>query len=332
LKKFIKIVLTILILALVINWIDFKHFQESIKGAKLIYIITALFIITLNRIIMALKWELLLNEKKIENSVLRITGIYYIANFLGFFLPPTIGADAVRAYYVARNKNQVPDVLATIVIERILGFICLFISALAGFLLFRFWFSQNNGNVTRLILPLFILSILGIALFYFSFSAAFKKISLKIISKTERIKFIAKAGNVIHKFIDSYQSFKNHKTTVILFTVFTFLEIFTVVLWAYYIGLSLNVHVSLLYFLAFIPIVLLFTRLPVTIDGFGINEGLYVYFLAFAGVNESVAFTIGFLNHIITIIGILPGGIFYLLIPKEKINKAELLHENIIQR
>ncbi len=52
-------------------------------------------------------------------------------------------------------------------------------------------------------------------------------------------------------------------------------------------------------------------RLPISLDGFGIREGAYVYFPGLVGISKTIAFSVGFINHIVSIIGILPGGIFY---------------------
>jgi hypothetical protein len=61
---------------------------------------------------------------------------------------------------------------------------------------------------------------------------------------------------------------------------------------SYVVALAFGVEVPLIYFFAFVPIILLFTRLPISIYGFGI----------------------GLVNHIIILIGLLPGAIFYMLL------------------
>ena len=131
------------------------------------------------------------------------------------------------------------------------------------------------------------------------------------INRFSNKKFFWRVIPKIEKLIDSYIYYKKHKKVLIYVMVLTLAEIFLVVLWSYVIALSLNIGISLTYFAAFIPIVLFLIRLPISLDGFGINEGTYVYFLGLIGVAETLAFSVGLINHFITIAAILPGGVFY---------------------
>jgi hypothetical protein len=51
--------------------------------------------------------------------------------------------------------------------------------------------------------------------------------------------------------------------------------------------------------------------MPVSFDGFGINEALFIWFLALFGVAHEQGFLIGLINHLLFIAGVLPGGLFY---------------------
>ncbi len=326
-KKFIKIFVSLVLLGILIYWIDLGQVKDSIKNANYFYLFIAFLIVSFSRVLMAVKWDILLRAKNIIIPIDRVIGIYYISTFLGLFLPPTVGGDAVRTYYAAKRKEELPDVLASIVVERVIGFITLFLAGIIGFVIFTFLISKDEIDTLRVLLIFTFLFVVGFAGFYFSFKDWFRNLIFKFGEKTKNIKYISKISGVLTKFIDSYQGYKNHKGAMLSFTWLTFMEIFCVIVWAYFVALGLNVHVTFYYFMAFIPVVLVSIRLPISVAGFGVNEGLYVYFLTLVGVDAGVAFSVGLVDHIIILLAIMPGGIFYLLYPKEK-QVEEVVHHS----
>ncbi len=68
--------------------------------------------------------------------------------------------------------------------------------------------------------------------------------------------------------------------------------------------------VSFSYALVFHPVLSLVQALPVSIGGFGVREGGYLYFLGVAGIDDSVAVTVGLLWWLVTLLGGLVGGAF----------------------
>jgi len=56
----------------------------------------------------------------------------------------------------------------------------------------------------------------------------------------------------------------------------------------------------------------LISRIPISFEGLGVNEGLLVYFFSLLGLSKTGAFTIGLLGHIAIIIATLPALFFYI--------------------
>lgn len=330
-KRTIQIAVSVALLLILIYWIDFNQIKESLIEARYVYLFAALIIITLDRILMGFKWKILLGVKKINISLFNATKIYYISNFLGLFLPPTIGTDLVRAYCVSKNggKMRMQDILASIVIERYLGFLGIFITGLLGCLYLFHFVSIESIDIYTLLIVVGILTLVMTIGFFISLNKNIINIIKNILSKFNNNKFLKKILKMINSFLDSYAHYRNHKTILIISILLTFFEIFLVVLWTYVIALGLNISVSLLYFMAFVPINLILVRLPISLDGFGINEASYVYFLTAIGISETLSFSLGIINHFVTIIAIIPGGIFWAAFKNE--NDIEKLKLNGIK-
>jgi hypothetical protein len=52
-------------------------------------------------------------------------------------------------------------------------------------------------------------------------------------------------------------------------------------------------------------------RLPVSFEGLGLREGVFVFFLALVGVPEGVAFSVSITQYLVTLAAILPGALLY---------------------
>jgi uncharacterized membrane protein YbhN (UPF0104 family) len=81
----------------------------------------------------------------------------------------------------------------------------------------------------------------------------------------------------------------------------------------YLIALALGVHLSIWYFLLFIPIISLVTLVPISFSGLGVREGAYVYLFSQVGVEalSAVSMSLGFYG--LRLIGGLIGGVIYAL-------------------
>ncbi len=310
-KKIIQILVSVILIVILFFWIDFEELKSSLVSFKYEYAVIAILIITFNRFLMGFKWNLLLKTKGVNISLFAVTKIYYIGNFLGLFLPPTLGTDVVRAFYVSKYGALRTDIISSIIMERLLGFVGLFISALVGFILFINIISTDTFDAGKLFTIIGVLCVISIIGFLLSLNQKINNLVAKFLKNKEEKKYWKKIVPSALKLYDSYVVHKEFKSVLIIFLFLTFAEIFTVVLWSYTIALGLNSNVPLTYFLAFIPLLLFFVRLPISFDGFGINEGFYVYFLALIGIHAATGFSVGIINHFITMVGILPGGLFY---------------------
>ncbi len=324
-KRAIQVVVSLTLFLILLSWIDIGQIQDSLIEAQYIYLLIAVVIITVDRVLMGLKWKLLLRARKINISLFKATKIYYIANFLGIFLPPTVGTDLVRAYCISHKEGKLHDIIASILMERYLGFLGIFVTGLVGCVYIFNFVSSESLDVSIILIFIGVLTLLTIIGFFISLSSNVARVIKNFLGRFRCKKFLNKVVVKTGNLIDSYANYKHHKLILIFSVLLTFLEIFLVILWSYAIAIGLNISISFLYFAAFIPITLFLIRLPISLDGFGINEGSYAYFLAAIGISKGLGFSLGLINHFITILAIIPGGIFWAIYKsKNEVKKLEL--------
>ena len=95
-----------------------------------------------------------------------------------------------------------------------------------------------------------------------------------------------------------------------------------VIAMTYLLSLGLALQISLGYLLLVVPITFLISMLP-SINGLGVREGGYVFFLGKIGISKAAALSLAFLVVLIPFIFSLLGGLLFLS-NKRKIKIGEL--------
>jgi len=84
------------------------------------------------------------------------------------------------------------------------------------------------------------------------------------------------------------------------------------ILTVYLLSVALGIHVGVIYFFLFIPLITVFTMLPVSLGGVGIQEGAFAYFFSLVGMPLAGALALSILLRTLSIITALPGGFLVL--------------------
>ena len=104
-----------------------------------------LVLLTCDRVLMALKWRLLLNIGGARLSPLTVIRIYYQGWLVGAFLPTHLGGDLLRAHLVAHRTGVVHPVFASVVMEKVIGLISAANWAIVGGVVLGCWLEPGRG-------------------------------------------------------------------------------------------------------------------------------------------------------------------------------------------
>ena len=300
----IQLLASTALIVLLLHYINIPNMISLLKNANITYLILLLILISFDRIFMAYKWHMLLKVKDASISIFSAIKTYYIATFIGFFLPTTIGGDAVRVLKLHSEKKKGTDALSSVILERMLGFIASAILAPIAAILLIFFFKLDIWHFL-------VIAVALLFLFTIFMLIPFNKFIFLKIDKNERL-----SKNILFsklkKLYLSYAEYKNHRGLIFLFFILSVLEQFIPVIANYLACRALNLSIPFVYFLLIIPLVQLISRIPISFEGLGVNEGLLVYFFSLLGLSKTGAFTIGLLGHIAIIIATLPALFFYI--------------------
>lgn len=287
----IRLTVTFGLLTFLVFWVaDPWEIVRRIGDAAPAAVVTAVALSALDRAIMAYKWWLLLRARRLAVSLWTAVRSYFASSLYGLVLPVTVGADAVRI--VALRQFGIPEVMASIVVERGLGIVAMGSVALLSCLLLADVVA--NDAVRSLGLWLLIVVALSGVLF---------TVSLALAGHAAQW---SRAPAVMRRAAEAYGVYRRHPGTLALFYGLSVFEslICAGIAWVAAAGLGSPLPLAIL--VATVPVSLAVARLPISLGGFGVQEAAFVFFAGLVGISENEAISIFLLNDLAMFAALLP--------------------------
>lgn len=237
------------------------------------------------------RWKVFLKIQGINEGFLSLVKINFVSIFLGILLPSSTGFDAVRIYMIEkRNKQKIGAGGASVVIERLMGFYLLSLLGVIGALV-----AQQHGVSSNVLFAAILINLSILSLF-FVLSNKYLYIKLtNYLLKFKRRKIIVEYITSAYSAINRFPFKKVILLTVPLILLFQLSTIFC----AFLIFKAFGIDTPLYYHLAFMPLIQIIAIIPVSISGFGLREGGFVYFYGLLGVNSNISFLVSLTYYII---------------------------------
>jgi uncharacterized protein (TIRG00374 family) len=240
-------------------------------------------------------------------SVVDATTLYCSATLWGLALPTTVGADALRVVLARRHGIEATDALSSIVVERGIGFLVSLALALIALLVLQWtWPAASQYRYMLIVCGAALAA--GAMLLVLSFSRhTFVLLRRLIPSRWQESPAVRRLKH-LH---EAYRSLGARRSTMAAFTFLTFVEQLIPIPLTWAAARALGLDVSLLALLAAMPIALLAARLPVSFDGIGIFEGIFIAVMGHAGVRPAQSLAIAIVARVLVLITLLPWWIAY---------------------
>jgi uncharacterized membrane protein YbhN (UPF0104 family) len=257
----------------------------------LFWLVGALLLTLLGVGLSALRWHrvLVALERPAPMSVL--VRHYLAGLFVGNVLPSTIGGDALRVSRLAHARGDTPRVVASVVVERLTGWLVLPVLTFVGLV-------ANPG--LRRIAP-------GSAGTALAFAVATLILLAVVLGVASSRGFDRAVGGdrgwrrftgAIHLGLERVR-----RAPGLAFEILTagFAYQLVVVLAAFVAAKALGLGIGWTAMLAFFPVVAIIQVLPLTVSGLGTREAALIFFLHPFGVPDSHAFALGLLLYMVNL-------------------------------
>lgn len=125
----IRLVLSIVLLALLFSRIDTEHFLSDLQNVNVAYFIIGLTIFWSYLVLWAYRWQLFLRGAGEAVKLGELFQTLLIGFFFSMFLPTVVGTDAGRMYELSRERENKAGVVSTVLLDRVVGLISMVIMA-----------------------------------------------------------------------------------------------------------------------------------------------------------------------------------------------------------
>jgi len=302
LRIFVSIVLLVLLFKF--NKIDLANLINDIKSVDKPLLAAGFAVLFLVYILGFWRWLMLLRAAGIHTPLKRLLVSFSGGVFFSIFLPSTIGGDVVKSADLAGHTRKAKEVIATVLLDRLSGYIGLVLVILPALLLGGELVRDKVVSTSVAVIVILLIFILLVLFNRF------------IYSRITRFLTAPGAGRIREAISDLHSEihiFRRHKKVIISNLVLSFVIQLISPLSAYFIALSLGIKISILYFFIFLPIIGAITLLPIAIGGLGLRENLFVVYFAKAGVIKQLAVAMSLLSFSFIVVYGAIGGLIYVL-------------------
>jgi uncharacterized membrane protein YbhN (UPF0104 family) len=268
------------------------------SATTITWFVVALALTLLGVVLAALRWDQVLVAMGLPRPTLaRLTRHYFAGQAVSNVLPTTIGGDVLRAARLAGDTGDAADSFASLIIERLTGWLVLPLLTFAGFALDPD--VRAMGRPALLALAISVATIIGLV--GILFVADHPRLGGRFTHREGWVRFLGSVHLGVSRL-------RRHPAAAGRVIVAGCIYQLVLVVAATAAARALAIDISVTALLALYPAVLVTQVLPIGIAGLGLREGALVYFLAPLGVSNEQALALGlllfFLNLLVSVLGV----------------------------
>jgi uncharacterized protein (TIRG00374 family) len=254
--------------------------------------------------ISVVRWRLLLQAQHITMPLPFLLKSYMVAIFFNNLLPSTIGGDVVRIHDTCRMGNNKGGAIAAVFLDRLLG-----IFVLMGFVLCSLLFSGNLSFFFSYIHSQIIIFILCFVTIIITLLMFYKQLTSFCIKFT----IFNKIENFIEKSLEKLSLFRKDKKIIVISLLLSLLLQINVVIYYFLISSSIDLSVAVNELFVIVPITVFTMMVPVSINGIGLRENIFVFILSAYNVSNHSSIAMAWIDYgMVVLLGIM-GGIIYMI-------------------
>src|SRR4051794_4762778 len=290
-KLGVRIIVSAALLALLITKIPGDDVQpKDTHTGTLLFLAFGLLFTLAGFVLSAWRWQRTFAVFDVRVPLRTLLGHYLAGQFVGNVLPSTIGGDVLRVSRAAKTTGTSDVAFASVVIERLSGFVALPLLTVIGFALEPSLLELDHSWIA--------LAIAGatvVALIVILAAAASPRLAGRFAKHQNWMRFIG----AVHVGVDRIRREPRRALSVLVAAITYQLSVLIAVYCAIH---ALGISVPNGAVLAFLPAVASAQVLPISLSGLGIREGLLVLLLRPLDVPTGKAIGVGLLWYGMTLV------------------------------
>ncbi|MET0727114.1 MAG: lysylphosphatidylglycerol synthase transmembrane domain-containing protein [Acidimicrobiales bacterium] len=255
------------------------------------WLVVAMTLTLFALVLSAMRWQRVLEVLGLHAGLRRLLSHCLAGQFVSNVLPGTIGGDVLRVTRLARETGESPRTFASVVLERLTGWLVLPIISVIGFLVNPPL--QDLGTATRVAMGLGFATLLSLGITLYA--VADQRIGGRFAARDGWQRF---AGAVHLGLVQLRQQPRAAAHVLLVGFAYQLVLVLAAVAAAQALGVR---PAGLTALLAFFPAVAIAQVLPIGISGLGVREGAFVLFLGPLGVSSEEAIALGLLLYLLNL-------------------------------
>ncbi len=282
----VKLILSAGLLVYLLQSVDLADvFRHVIEGQHSLFAV-AILIYSVTVLLSTVRWKVLLDALGGEATFKSLIQSYLVATFFSNFLPSNVGGDVVRVRDTAKAAGSHTASLTVAVLDRVIGFVALYVIAATAFL---FGGSMVRGLAgARVIL-------LGLTVLFIVLGAIFLRSGLvtAIVERLGLRRFTWAYGRFesVQTAVNAYRA---QKTALVEAFLLSLVLQFLGVSYFFMVARALKIPLEFMACLLMVPLCVLIQAIPISFNGWGLREGVYVVYFNQVGLprESALAFSI----------------------------------------
>ena len=318
---FFKIPVSILLIGWIVYKVDITKVWHIVQHAKGWWLLAALGLHIFGYWVSGERWKVLLKAQGVSVALSLTIKSYLVGTFFNQFLPTIVGGDIVRGMDTAKPCGSLTKSLTIILFERFTGIIVLLMLVSTGIALQAGRFKEVSYW------PVIALAVFVVATIIFLWREG---INLAFLEKKIPFQFGKAIVRKISTVLDILVQFRSHPWPLIKVIGWGLALQLLFVLHYYFLSIAFSLHIPFSFFMVVIPVIFLLSMLPVSINGIGVRENLFVYFFAKVAVSPEKSLAIVWVAFVMILFYAIIGGIIYASRKGPKKSLEEIEKESIL--
>jgi uncharacterized protein (TIRG00374 family) len=300
-SRWFRLLVSFGLLTLVIRLADWQAIANVLRHADPKWVAAAVGCAVVDRLLLNYRWQVLLTARHLLIRFVPLLRIQFAANFLGSFLPSSIGVDAIRIAALCRAGMPAPEVIASTLVDRAtialasLLFGAAMVLALAG--------TRLPGELQSWVLGTAVAACLACIVVV--------QPRVRRWARDRVFAHLPERVRGISTDVASAMLAYRHQYGALARTALLTAIIFAVrILFAKALALACGASVTIVDLLLVIPILWVIVMVPITVGGIGLQDAGYVALMALVGVPPAIAVSMSLIEHVVARLVVLPGALF----------------------
>jgi len=295
---FLQIVVTLSIFAWLFHKTDWTALTNRFLQIQMSWFVLAVLAYALNLAISTLRWNLILRAAGKHAPQSWLLRLIWVGAYFNQVLPGSVSGDVLRAWYTRPQTGSATLALAVVFADRFIGMGALVSIALLAYLI---------GGRGLHLLPGMGETVTLLSLGYFSIIVLIVSPSLNFLEHR-----VGKWGRKLHDIRDGMGMLLRNPPALIGTFLLSVLVQFCSILMFWSLAHALGERPDAVALWVVWPVVSLFLALPISLAGWGLREGLLVFYLGALAMSHDQALALSLLLGATVLLTSLPGAALWL--------------------